>query len=335
MLRVLLAGSHLGYNLEHYVKVALEKLGHSVTFFGYRDMARALASPVRMMITRSKTIRSLAEPIFLNKVNERLREEALKAEPNLVLSIKGETVLPSTVEWCREELRAKTVLWFPDDPRFFNSLVKYIAPHYDYVFTASEKAVEMYKGIGVTDIYHLPFACEPSVHRNVRLTEEEMRRYKCDVCFVGSYVPRRARILGKLREFDLKVYGPYWGAFAGGIKANTGLWGPEMVKAFNAAEIVLNIHVKSDLAYKPNMRVYEATGSRAFLLTDKPYGLERLFSLGEEVTCYNDERELIALVEYYLDYSEERVKISAKGQERAYREHTYEERIRKILELVL
>jgi spore maturation protein CgeB len=334
MCKVLLVGSHLGYNLEHYVKMALEKRTHSVTFIGYRSMLGALASPVRMAITRSKAIRTLAEPVFLNEFNKRLKEEALKVEPDLVLSIKGEAVLPSTIEWFRHDMKVKTALWYPDDPRFFNSLVKCVAPHYDYIFTASEKGAEMYEEIGVKNVYPLPFACEPSVHRKIRLSEDDMRKYECDVCFVGSYLPGRARIIRRLSVFNVKVYGPYWGAFAGSVKANTGVWGPEMAKAFNAAKIVLNIHVKSDLAYKPNMRVFEATGSGAFLLTDKPYGLEKLFRSWEEVMCYNNESELVKLVKYYLDNDEERMNISARGQERAYREHTYQDRVKQILEKI-
>lgn len=332
MYSILLTGSHLGYNLEHYVKIALEKLGYCVTFFGYRSMIGSLASPIRMAITRSKTIRKLAKSIFLNKVNERLKGYALKAKPDLLLAVKGEAVLTSTLKWFDEELGAKTVLWYPDDPRYFNSLVKYIAPHYDYVFTASEKGVRMYKEIGINDVFYLPFACEPSVHHRVQLTGEEASKYKCDVCFVGSYLPRRARKIGKLRRVSVKVYGPHWRVFARGIRASVGVWGLEMVKVFSAAKIVLNIHVESDLAYKPNMRVFEATGSGAFLLTDRPYGLERLFRIGNEVVCYNDERELVDLIEYYLENDEERMKIGARGQERGYREHRYENRIRQILE---
>ena len=330
--KVLLLGSHINYNLEHYVKIALEKLGNSVTFFGYREF---IPSPIRMAITRSSVVRNLAKLPLLNKIDKRLRDIALKTAPDLVLSIKGEAILPSTVRWFGEQLGCATALWYPDDPRWFNSLVKHIAPYYDYVFTASEKAVEHYKRIGVKNVYHLPFACEPSVHRRVQLTEKEVEKYKCDICFVGGCRLRRAWIISKLRKFNLKVYGPYWALPSMlGIKASAGVWGPEMVKVYNAAKIVLNIHVKSDLDYKPNMRTFEATGSGSFLLTDRAYGLEKLFEIGREVVCYSNVKELINLIEYYLDDNDERTKISTKGQNRAYKEHTYEKRIKRILELV-
>jgi len=332
MLKVLLVGSHLNYNLEHYTKIALENLGHKVVFFGYRDILKRTAPAVRMTITRSAIIRELFKPIFLTRLNGRLRDTASKVQPDLLLSVKGETVFPETVTRIRKDLGVKTALWYPDDPRFFESLVKDIAPHYDYVFTASERAVKAYEKIGVRNVKYLPFACEPSIHRKVELTNEERKRLSSDVCFVGTYYPERGRIVGKLRGFGVSVYGPYWQFFRKGAKAHKGIWGDEMVKAFNAAKIVLNIHIKEDLEYKANMRTFEATGSGAFLLTDKPSGLENLFIPNKEVVCYNEKKEILELVEYYLDADDERASISLNGQERAYRDHTYEQRARKILE---
>jgi len=93
--KILLLGSHMYYNLEHYVKMALERLGHSVTFFGYREF---ISSPIRMAITRSSVIRNLAKSPPLNRIDKRLIDVALKTTPDLVLSIKGEAILPSTVK---------------------------------------------------------------------------------------------------------------------------------------------------------------------------------------------------------------------------------------------
>ncbi|MEM3816157.1 MAG: glycosyltransferase [Candidatus Bathyarchaeia archaeon] len=105
-----------------------------------------------------------------------------------------------------------------------------------------------------------------------------------------------------------------------------------MVKAFNAAKIVLNVHVKDDVPYKVNMRTFEATGSGSFLLTDKTYGIEKMFDLNEEVVAYEGEEDLVEFTKYYLENEEERVKISNEAQKRAYRDHTYEQRVKKILD---
>jgi spore maturation protein CgeB len=266
-----------------------------------------------------------------------IKREGLKTKPDLFLSVKGEVVQPETVNWFREELGAKTALWYPDDPRFFDSLVKYVAPSYDYVFTASEKALERYREIGVHKAYYLPFACEPDVHKRLNLKDEERKKYGNDVVFVGTYNPKRGKVIERLNRFNsfnLAVYGPYWKLFKRGRNFHGGVYGFEMVRVFNTAKIVLNIHVESDLAYKPNMRVFEAAGCGSFLLTDVPSGIEKLFDVDSEIVCYQDERELVELINYFLSASEEREEIALRAQKRAYKEHTYEQRLRKLLKIV-
>lgn len=331
-MKILLLGSHLNYNLEHYVKMNLEKMGHEVVFYGYREKLGKLASPIRMAICRSRSFRQFIERIVLWKINEEIKRIAQRLSPDLVLSIKGEAVEPKTVEWIKSELGAETALWYPDDPRFFSSLVKYVAPSYNHMFTASEKAVDMYKEIGVGNVHYLPFACEPTVHRKVELRDEERKRYGADVVFVGTYCRRRAKLIRVLQKAGIKVmvYGPYWKYFKLGGNVDDGIYGSEMVKSFNAAKMVLNIHVGDDLEFKANMRTFEAIGSGAFLLTDKPYGLEKLFLIGKELITYEYEEELADLVEFYLDAKDEREEIALKGMERAYEEHTYEHRVKQI-----
>jgi hypothetical protein len=62
----------------------------------------------------------------------------------------------------------------------------------------------------------------------------------------------------------VEVYGPYWRYFRRGSNVHDGVYGHEMVKVFNSAKIVLNIHVEDDLPYKANMRTFEATGWALF-----------------------------------------------------------------------
>jgi spore maturation protein CgeB len=323
----------MNYNLEHYVYMNLVKLGHQVKFYGYKEKLGRLADLVRMAISRSKLIRDLASIFWLNQVNEEIKRIAEDFKPDLVLSIKGEAVKPKTIEWVREKLGAKTALWYPDDPRFFNSLVKYIAPSYDHVFTASEKAMDMYKEIGCSRVHFLPFACEPTVHRKLSLSSESNGEKSLDVVFVGTYTQRRAKLIKALERAGVKVevYGPYWRYFKRGGNVHDGVYGPEMVKVFNSVKIVLNIHMEDDLPYKANMRTFEATGCGAFLATDYAYGMEKMFEIGEELAVYADEGELLKLVKYYLHAEEEREAISKKAQEKAYSKHTYEKRVTELM----
>jgi spore maturation protein CgeB len=231
---------------------------------------------------------------------------------------------------------SKTALWYPDDPRYFNSLVKYIAPSYDHVFTASEKAIDMYREIGCEKIHFLPFACEPSVHKKMNTSYGKSPRDNLDVVFVGTYYPRRGRLIKALEKagIKVKVYGPYWRYFMRSENVRDGIYGPEMVKVFNSSKIVLNIHIESDLRYKVNIRTFETTGCGSFLLTDYAYGMKKLFEVDKEVVIYNDADELIKLTKHYLKDEGERMAISEKGQKKAYDKHTYRLRIINLLTLI-
>jgi spore maturation protein CgeB len=336
-MRVLLLGSHMNYNLEHYVYMNLVKLDHEVKFYGYKEKLGRFANLIRIAITRSKLVRDLANIFWLNRINDEIKRIAEAFHPDFVLSIKGEVVKPEIIKWIKDGLGAKTALWYPDDPRFFDSLVRYIALSYDHVFTASEKAIGMYKEIGCEKVHFLPFACEPTVHKklSVRVNEENTTS-NLDAVFVGTYTRRRSRLIKALEGAGIKVevYGPYWRYFKRGNNVHDGVYGSKMVKVFNSAKIVLNIHMEDDLPYKVNMRTFEATGCGSFLLTDKSYGLEKMFIYGSELVFYEDEKELIELAKYYLEHEDERIKVGERGRERAYKEHTYEERVKKLLSAI-
>jgi spore maturation protein CgeB len=335
MAKIFLIGSHLNYNLEHFTKVACENLGQSISFFGYKDLMRQYPLFVRMALTRSSMVRSFSKHLFLNRINQTIRNTIKELNPDLVISIKGEMVTPETLEWLRRNVGVKTALWYPDDPRFFESLVKYIAPHYDHVFTASKRAITMYREIGVKNVDFLPFACEPLIHKKTNLTETEYNFYKSDVCFVGTYTPRRAKMIKNLWKagVNVRVWGPYWRYFVKDRKINAGVFGQEMVKVFNAAKIVLNLHEQSDVPYKVNMRVYEAAGCGAFLMTDNSYGLNQMFSTQDEIVTYDSSKDLIRKIGYYLN-SEKRSVFQEKALLRAYEDHTYHLRLKRLLEHV-
>lgn len=54
-MKVLLLGSNMNLNLEHYTYINLTKLGNEVLFCGYRDKIGRMAEYLRMGITRSNS----------------------------------------------------------------------------------------------------------------------------------------------------------------------------------------------------------------------------------------------------------------------------------------
>lgn len=336
----MIAGSSQPFTLEWHVGRAFEMLGHSVFFMDYRryipmigtyPMLRTLWESVSLI---RSSFRSLA-----SKANYELVKEVHKRRPEVVVVCKGEFIAPQTVTQISDEFGAYTIIWFPDDPRLFHSLSRYIAPSYDCILSSSQDCAERYKEMGLTNVHWLPFACDHLVHRCINLTHDEKAYYGADLCFVGTYLPERAKKLSGIADFDLAIWGSRWYRFLlprelrRRVKRKS-VFGHEMVKVYNASKIALNVHHRYDITSKANMRVFEVTGCGAFLLTDRPKGIESLYRVGKEIICYDDESEMRELANYYLDNLEERRTVAIRGQERAYGEHKYIDRAHMILSLV-
>jgi spore maturation protein CgeB len=111
-------------------------------------------------------------------------------------------------------------------------------------------------------------------------------------------------------------------------------WGLDMYRALRAARIAVNRHGDVSEDYANNMRLYEATGVGALLLTDNKRNLGELFTPGTECVTYDDEYELAEQILHYLSNDDERSAIAAAGQRRTLEEHTYAVRMRELLEIL-
>src|SRR5437879_4770888 len=105
----------------------------------------------------------------------------------------------------------------------------------------------------------------------------------------------------------------------------------EKAVAFRSAKILVNnIHYAEVSGV--NKTLFEASGCGAFQLCDDRPTLSEFFKADEEVVTFRNRSELIEKVRYYLSRDEERKKISERASQRAHREHTYEHRLRTMLQ---
>lgn len=111
-------------------------------------------------------------------------------------------------------------------------------------------------------------------------------------------------------------------------------WGLGMFRVLAQARIALNRHIDVAEDNANNMRLYEATGVGALLLTDAKQNLGELFEVGREVVTYRDEKELVEAVEHYLSHEDEREAIASAGQRRTLSDHTYAVRMRELSDIL-
>ena len=112
------------------------------------------------------------------------------------------------------------------------------------------------------------------------------------------------------------------------------VWGADMYQALRRSKITLNSHIDMAGREAGNMRLFEATGVGAFLLTDFKDNLHTLFAPEHEVAAWRSVDECLAAIDRYLADEGARSAIAKAGQARTMAQHTYRHRVAEILALV-
>lgn len=114
------------------------------------------------------------------------------------------------------------------------------------------------------------------------------------------------------------------------IKKDIFVIGNDMVEAINSYKIHFNRNLKDDINY----RTFETLGCGTFILTNHTDGLEKLFTIGEEIITYDNINDLDEKITYYLTNEEERKRIERNGYEKVKSNHTYSERAKTLVDII-
>jgi spore maturation protein CgeB len=179
-------------------------------------------------------------------------------------------------------------------------------------------------------------ACDPREHRPVALTAEERADLASDLVYVGYGYPNRIALIEGLRAFDVRLWGIGWDA----SPALRDRFRPEPVhglkktKIYGAASISLNLQSEHYQAEGVTFRPFEVAASGGFCLTEARPDLGRYFVPGHEMVTFDDPDDLKRKIAYYLAHEDERREIAARARARALREHTYDDRVRQVLDVL-
>lgn len=205
---------------------------------------------------------------------------------------------------------------------------------YDLMMSQLRSIVEMFRDAEIrSEVCHLAF--EPTVLDAL----PPQPPADIDVSFVGTVSPdhrqRIALLEAVARRFDLKLFGsrpqalpkssPLHRCFQGEV------WGVEMYQALRRSKITLNSHIDFAGREAGNMRLFEATGVGAYLLTDFKDTLHALFEPGREVGVWYTVDDCLTSIERSLRDDQERTEVARAGHARTISHHTYRHRVAQIL----
>lgn len=287
---------------------------------------------------------------FGTNLNQKTRNYVLKHIMKQLLSINNLDLVISTYDWLtfyevdilKRNTKSKISLWFPDAIVNFGRAYLMTAG-YDYIFLKDPYVVRNMKDYyGFNNVYFMPEAFNPEIHKPVQLNKADEEKFQCDISMVGNLHSFRIPILEKLfseNKYNIKLYGgraPYYIPVSSNLasKYTNQFVGNEVKsKAMQYSKIALNtLHIGE--IESANARVFEIAGIGAFQLTAYRKGLEELFVIGKEIETYSSYDELVVKIDFYLKNEDKRKEIARNGRLRAIKDHTYEVRLKKIIGIV-
>jgi hypothetical protein len=208
---------------------------------------------------------------------------------------------------------------------------------YNLVISSLPNFVHWFSGQGVRARYN-QLAFEPSVLGRMGPQPER----DIPLSFVGSLSPDHAGRVAWLEEIARNAPLKVWGNGIERLPRSSPLhafyqgeaWGRNMYDILRRSRITLNYHIDLAEGWANNMRLYEATGSGALLLTDRQRNINDIYTDGSEVATYGSVEECIAQIRYYLANDAARADIAAAGQRRAVKHNNYRTRTGEIVALV-
>lgn len=327
-----------------YCALGLQAEGHHVRTLRY---SRSLERPLGLW---GRVQRRLAGPdrFHIARVFDAARVDNLAAirlaeehQPELTLVLKGEVLLPESVERLRSLTNGLVVQWCGDDPSWFPNIIG-SAHLYDRFYLADPTYAPNLEPRDVRARF-LPHAVDPASWAGDDADDEST-----DVIFVGDarhnmgHLPAnrsRVEILEAVARSGVKlaVWGRGWEKLESSYRvrdAHRGLTllpAAAVARAYRSAKIVLNVH-HAQMREGPNMRTFEIPAAGAFQLTDYKGRMDELFEVGTELAVYEGAADVVEAVHRYMNDEPARQAITLASKRRVERDHTYAVRMRQLID---
>ena len=127
---------------------------------------------------------------------------------------------------------------------------------------------------------------------------------------------------------------PHSGLHTFRIKADP-VYEEEFSRVCSASKIAINTNMKNDVPLSFSDRYFLTMACGIFSLVSYVPQLEEIFENGRHFVWFHSPQEAVELIRYYLVHPDEREEIARQGQEEVYRNHTYDIRIKEMLNVIM
>ena len=282
---------------------ALKKLGHEVFHFE---------------IWNRSQFRDFAE------LNLNLLKTVQKIQPDVLLTVPMHyEIWLETLEAIRRGSQTITVCWTTDDSWKYREFSRFIGNAYHIITTTYPEMIFKYKKDGIRGVMLTQWAA------NSHFLQDPLKARQCQypVTFVGAAHGDRKKRINLLRKagVDVRCFGYGWSD--GSVSGN------DVPRIFRDSVISLNFANARGIN-QIKARTFEVPGAGGFLLSENAANLDKFYSPGKEIDIFIDNASLVEKINFYLSHQDRRDQVALAGYKRTAKQHTYENRFRKIIEVI-
>lgn len=342
-----------------------------------------------------------------NEEDEQKLEDFLKeSNVDFVMSV----VFSRETARATNRLGIKYVVWNMDSPAY-PAWVPEADYENCYLFYFDRRECELKKRSGQQHAYHLPLAADTVTSNQLVITDEEIKKYGCDISFIGGLytqnaydefigrfsaeqkndfsemiensafvwdgrdrihmTPELVQTVKKLcpdmydephmpddyllqtffverklthvertlliellsERYDIHLYTRDTEQVPEGVRKFPAIMVEESQKVFYSSKINLNITLRSIASGVP-LRIFDVMSVGGFMLSNWQEEIPELFVEDREIVTFKTPEELVDKADYYLKHENERVRIGVNGYLKIKEQHTFEQRLCKIISII-
>ena len=258
-------------------------------------------------------------------LNQALLDAVEDFRPDLIFTVQMLTELwIETLDILKARGDVATLSWATDDSWKYREASRFIGPSYHAMATTYDYVIPQYHADGIREVIRTQWAA-PSTWLHPPVPAAHCRY---DVSFVGMAHGDRTKMVERLAQHGIHVT-----CFGHG-------WASGSVAAADIPGIVANSKISLNFANSKTQnqikaRTFEVPGAGGFLLTEDAQGLEDFYVPGQEIAVYAGFDDLVAKITHYLAHPALRDAIAQAGHARTKAEHTYEHRLKALIDFAL
>jgi hypothetical protein len=240
----------------------------------------------------------------------------------------------------------KIVNLITDDPfgsySYCWKLIYHTFKYYDIHFVQRSINISELKRKGAKRVEICYRSFDPEFHRPLPEIQKLRNPKKLVIGFIGSYEEEREAHIAYLVKngIDVEITGNGWteGKEWNLLKdcyKGPSVFGDGYVEAINRMDIALHFLRKINRDQQDS-RTFEIPACNVFMLAERSYLHQELFTEGDEVDFFTSKEELLQKLKYYLANPELRLQMAAAAYNRSFTSgYFHESRLNKVIECII